>query len=280
MRRLILQDTPPSPSDTGDQTLHPYSSDWAQAEQALLVMDLDLKNDSVRVVGNIANDTRARALHQLRMDEDSLNVQRYQRGDHPVVDHSLRLFNRPEEPHRRLSVLVPGLSISELRQDVTQADIVHNKRDPRTLPSTLVRALTINGKGGELDWRNGAPAPCAWFFVENYLAKNPQTADIYSLKGRRGRREYGNYKEWYLPAEFRESQADLFNRWLVTHNSSASQYPTHRPITERYYLQLQRAGLDGSSKDDLGKQFFGTYTYQLLEGRRRQIEEAHRRKRR
>lgn len=251
------------------------------ANEAFARLDFnDVSPNEIRIVGNLVHDRVARAYHGITGSLSAdLCFPRVMRGDAPLEEHSMRLYTGKFEDRKDgISILIPGMSTQELEQDTFGADMAPNRKGKPGLLPTMVRALTVDGRGGQLDWDEDAPPQaCLWFFIERAFAAHPHEGSIAFLRGRKGSKKRGDYKSWTLPGNFKEIQERGFNRWLKeTYLPGTKTSVTHCPITERYFLQLQRTGMSHAKKDDLGEAFFGEYTYRVLQGKRRQIRAAQR----
>lgn len=247
---------------------HTAHSDTEQASTRLVI---DLTRANRRMTGDILKAPAAIEALRISNEEDGSSAAvRPSRGDDPVKEDSYRLFfGSGDNPDGTTRLLINGFSIAELDAD---CDAQFNKRSGYWRPGAVVKALTIDGRGGEMDWEQGLQQPCAWYFIENIFAKPPTDVRIDHFKGSRGKRNDPHRAEWTLPLGFQRAAQQNFDHWFrKIYLPRAQNSVTKRPITEEYFAQLQRSRLDRTKRAEAGEKFFGETNYELLYKQRRKI---------
>lgn len=234
------------------------------------VLRLNVGVDDVRIVGNLAHQNRsilhgigARAHTKIYFDAPT-------RGDKSIGSTKSTLFvTNSNDPNGNApsSLIMRGLSLKALEEDATR---FFNSTDPKPKMSSLVSALTVDGRGGRFTYDENRFYACMLYYLENmYVATLKPMVDRITLD-RIGIRQSSGFVPNHpslMPA-----QRASFDEWLNQYYlPKAAASPTKRPVTDRYYQQLKEKGLPSGEERDIGENFFTDYIWRMLESKQREI---------
>lgn len=221
---------------------------------ALLRLNLGLNEQ--REIGNLALHSFDRKfLHGIETSDHSSHVDLHQllRGDAAIPGKVNRLYYyNSDNLGSNGSLVLNGLSLEELESD---CDRYFNSRVPPTLLS-VVKAFTVDGAGGTINWKANGFSACLAYYLENFYIRVP----FAQLERISERTQTGSVAQ----LDLLRPQLEALQAWYRSYLMNVSSCPTHRPITESYFLQLRAQGLPDGEESDLGNAFFSNYTYTTL----------------
>ena len=245
-----------------------YHSD-DEACTALIRLE-GLGSEKARRSGNILHDRELRRKHSIANDrQGSFNLKNLLEGNLPLHGHSSRLFEVDnEEGTARSSLLLADLRLSDIERD---ADEFFNQSEKAPWrPMTVVKALTVDGQGGEFTYEDGQIGACPWLYVELGFIVCPAAADLVRISAKRD--------TWSEPRRlghpFMVTQEENLYRWFQRYRGVKDKSPTRRPVAERYYSQLKELGLQVGEERDLGVVLFGPEIFARMEAQRNEIFKA------
>lgn len=268
--------------DFPKQSRNDSGSYHTDSEEVLMVLGLDLASTHLRRQGNpfFVNDTRMRLGIRGQLD-GGFNV-RPQRGDRSEHNHSVRIHIDDTAEAFTIEggypsrIVFPGLSLQPVMQE--ESTHLRNKGSDRWTPGVCVKAITVDGKGGTIDWTEigGRPVkPCLWFFIENGCIRTPTRMRLLQLTGVNRRKGIGRINAWNLSSRAVATQRLNINQWFQVYKAWAENSPLQRPMTERYFYQLRQTDRPQNLKDDEGERFFGPHLYARLHDGRDAIRGFH-----
>lgn len=226
------------------------------------ILRLDRGLDDVRQVGNLVLQNRRR-LHGISSNpgQTVFDFQALQRGDDVRRTRHARLYvHNSDDLNSPSTLAVNGISLADLERD---CDRFYNSKEPFR-DSTIVKALTVDGVGGRMDWMSGRFSACMLYYLENGYIEVPglalekiQAVSRFTLDPRVNllRPQVEDLRAWYR---------QLYERAVAS-------CPTHRPITERYFRQLREHGFSTAEEEELGNAFFTDYTFRRLKSQEDEI---------
>lgn len=229
---------------------------------ALLKLNLGL--DERRETGNLSFETNnsTKFLHGIATSDHSPHVDLHQllRGDaaHPGSVSRLHL-STSDNPDNKGSLVLNGLSLAEQESDF---DSHFNSKVRPTLLS-VVKAFTVDGAGGTINWEANGFSACLAYYLENFYTRVP----FAQLERIGERTQTGSIAQPLLL----KPQVEAFQAWYRSYRMDVDRCPTHRPITERYFMQLRAQGLPDGYERDLGDAFFSNEIYSVLRRNEREI---------
>lgn len=181
------------------------------------------------------------------------------------LSNRARLFNgKRENPNKWCDLAIDGFSIPPLEEE---ADQWWNLIQKSSKPGLLVKALTQNGRSYTLDWRQHQPDPCLLYYIENVFRRTVKNIGLETPPAASNARlDPSIYKchDQKLQAWFYQDYAPRVAACF-----------THRPITEDYFIDLQKAELIPFERESKGRALFGAVNYDILKKARRAIEDRH-----
>lgn len=195
-------------------------------------------------------------LHGIETSEHSPHVDLRQllRGDEAVPGSVSRLCYNG-------ALVVKGISFEELESD---SDTYFNSIIKPPLVS-VVKALTVDGVGGTINWRANNFSACLAYYLENFFIRVP------FVELERITREVQNINRTVTERTLLRPQVEAFQAWYRNYLTEVATCPTHRPITEGYFMQLRAQGLPSGEERELGEAFFSDFTYEVLKSKEREI---------
>lgn len=234
------------------------------------VLRLNVGLDDVRVMGNLAHQNRA-AFHGIEPETyTKVHFDELVRGDNPMgtLRNTLFVTNSDDpEGNSPSSLVVRSLSLKTLE---AEANRFFNSTDPKPEMSSLVSALTVDGRGGRFTYDRNRFYACMLYYLENMYASTLRPMVDRVTLDRIGVRQSSGFVPNHpslMPAQ-RASFEDWLHGYYLPKVAVA---PTKRPVTERYYQQLKEEGLSFGEERDIGEDFFTDYIWRLLESKQSEI---------
>lgn len=222
------------------------------------VLRLDTTPGDERIVGSLIQQHRRR-MHRVGYSSQEALVIFFDplRGDEPPSSTEARLYlhdtNNVSSP---ATLVVNGLSLADLERDADRFVLCGGTPFFNT---TLLKALTVDGFGGQVNWTDGSTFSAAiLYYLENIYARVPAAQlEKVGTTSRNG--------VFYEQADVLNPQVQDLNSWYDRYYMpQVLRCPTHRPFTETYFAQLREEGLPAGEEADIGEKFFTDYTYRRM----------------
>lgn len=246
-----------------------YRSD--AGEGRALVRLHGLGEEKIRAIGRISDSSLANA-HGLSSDRgfgpSSVSIRHTLRGDSPLAEHSVRIFRWSEDVPQSSALYLPGIDVLGMERD---SDKYFNRKGSLVFtPMSIVRAMTVDGMGGRLQFGDKLPPACPWYYIENEFICAPDAIELGSVRVHKPNQQYVPLDTGLFAIQ-RENVANWFNGLYDPERRTA---PARRPITENYYYQFKRAQMESTAKDQQARAFFGSIVYDRLELQKKHIMSA------
>ncbi len=234
------------------------------------VLRLNVGLSELRIVGNLANQDRA-DFHSIEAGANNkMSYQGLLRGDDTVgIPKSTLFVTNSDDPNGNApsSLVLGGLSLKALE---AEADRFFNSTRPKPEMTSIVSALTVDGRGGHFTYDEYGFSACMLYYLENmYAATTQPMVDRIELE-RIGFRDQSGFIRPHAPLI--PAQRASFEEWLYGfYLPAVAEAPTRRPITEQYYRQLKTRGLGQGEEKDIGEDFFTDYIWKILEKKQGEI---------
>ena len=208
--------------------------------------------------GNIADRARRelewRRRHRLDFDGSKVDYSNLLRGDAGSKNTRGALYvvsGNDLIGQTECTAIIPRLSSPAIS---SEGDIFNNATDPFRDPYTVVKALTVNGLGGTVDFRREEFSASLLYYIENMFGRK-FTPVLEKLTA----------KETTLPIGALSPQQAHLDHWLrTTYLPARDTAPSGRPVTEEYFRQLRVMGLPRGEEVDIGRAFFTEWVWDLL----------------
>lgn len=246
-----------------------YRSD--AGEGRALIRLYGLGAEKIRAMGRLSDSSLAN-VHGLNSDHtfgpSSVSIRHTLRGDSPLAEHSVRIFRWSDEIPNSSALYLPGIDVLEMERE---SDGHFNRTNPqRFTPMSIVRAMSVDGMGGTLQFSDELPRACPWYYLENEFICAPDAIELESVKIHKPNHQQAPLENPLFGVQ-RENVANWFNG---LYNPERRAAPSRRPITENYYYQFKRARMESTAKDQQARAFFGSTVYDRLEVQKKHIMAA------
>ncbi len=164
------------------------------------------------------------------------------------------------------TIVIPGLpwkSLKELQRGTFQPDTC----------SPLVRALTVDGKGGQWRESGGQITACVMFYMEQIFRGTPfeMFLDMNELAIKDIDKESERQPATLKNPTIRLRLAADLAFWHANYLAAIDNSPTGMPITEHYFRQFEQQNFFPQSKERTGNNLFGQIVWRILRRKRNQI---------